>query len=190
MKFTPHLNRALQFGAQAHMEQKRKGTPIPYFTHPTAVAIIVSEITDDEDIIIAGLLHDVIEDSRDPEFGGQQIREIFGERVFEIVLGCTQRDVRNRDWKIRKVSYLDNLYTAPRESMLVVAADKIHNLHSIIEDYKVMGEKVFKKFSAEKDDTLWFYGEVLERLIKRLGADHVLVINMTEKLTTLKELVL
>lgn len=186
MNFTSRLNKALQFAARAHSKQKRKGTAIPYFTHPVAVALIVSEVTEDEDVIISALLHDVIEDSRNPDFEEVQISNIFGERVLEIVMGCTQREQKNRDWKIRKVSYLDNLYTAPLESLNVVAADKIHNLLSIIEDYERMGDKVFSKFSAKKDETMWFYREVLERLQKRLPLNNLLLKKFEEKLTDLE----
>lgn len=186
MKFTSRINKALHIAAKAHAFQKRKGTSIPYFTHPVAVAFIVSEATDDEDVIIASLLHDVIEDSRNPEKSENEIIHLFGDRVREIVLGCTQRELKNRDWKIRKVSYLDNLNTAPLESMLVVAGDKIHNLLSIIEDYEVMGEDVFKKFNAKKEDTMWFYDEVLSRIKRRLGEEHPLILQFEEKLSLLK----
>lgn len=186
MKFTPRLNQALQFSAQAHASQKRRGTAVPYFTHPLAVALIVSEVSDEEDVFIAALLHDVLEDSKDPSFGEAQISEKFGERVLEIVLGCTQREIENYDWKIRKVSYLDNLYTAPIESLLVVAADKIHNLLSIIDDHEVIGESVFKKFNATKDDTMWFYREVLTRLKKRLESNNPLIQRFEEALISLE----
>lgn len=186
MKFTPRLNKALQFSAYSHAEQRRKGTSIPYFTHPLAVAIIVSEVTSEEDVIIAALLHDVIEDSRDPSTAEIKIAEVFGERVLEIVMGCTQREIENRDWKIRKVSYLDNLYTAPIESLLIVAADKIHNLFSIVEDFEVMGEEVFNKFNATKEETMWFYREVFERITRRLDNDNVLVKKYEEILSDLE----
>lgn len=187
MNFTPRLNQALQFGAEAHAAQKRKGTSIPYFTHPVAVALIVSQVTSDEDIIIAAILHDVVEDSRDPNFSEEKIQNIFGDRVLEIVLGCTQRETENRDWKIRKVSYLDNLYAAPVESLLVVAADKIHNLLSIHNDYDLMKDRVFRKFSATKEDTMWFYREVFERIKKRMDADNPLLLKFEHLLVSLEE---
>lgn len=187
MNFTLRLNKALQFGAEAHANQKRKGSTIPYFTHPIAVALIVSEVTDDEDVIIAALLHDVIEDTKDARFSEVEISKEFGERVLEIVFGCTQLELENKDWKIRKVTYLDNLYVAPIESLLVVAADKIHNLFSTIEDFEVMGEKVFDKFSAPKDEVLWFYEEVLNRVQKRLGEDNLMVLKLKRTLDSLKE---
>lgn len=190
MIFTPRLNQALQFSASAHAPQKRTGTTIPYFTHPVAVAFILATVTDDEDVLVAALLHDVVEDCPDPNFGAGKIREVFGERVFGFVLGCTERELRSADWKTRKVSYVENLDTAPEESLLIVAADKIHNLLSILEDHKKLGEKVFDKFNASKAETMWFYRETFERLKKRLEPNNVLLERYREKLEDLEGKVL
>lgn len=190
MIFTPRLNQALQFSARAHAPQKRTGTTIPYFTHPVAVALILSTTTSDEDVLVAALLHDVVEDCPDPDFGAGKIKEVFGERVFSFVLGCTERELRNVDWKVRKDSYVENLDSAPEESLLIVAADKIHNLLSILEDHKNLGEKVFDKFNASKAETMWFYRETFGRLEKRLEQDNALLERYLEKLEELEGKVL
>ena len=161
------FGRALAHAAEKHAGQKRKGTRIPYISHPLAVASLVLEFGGGEDEVIAALLHDVAEDC-----GGQEaldeIRQIFGMGVAAIVAGCTDTlENPKPEWRPRKEAYLAHLQAAHRSVRLVAAADKLHNARSIVRDYRREGEDVWKRFSAPKEDVLWYYGAVTRALEAR-----------------------
>ncbi len=159
--------RALAHAAEKHAGQNRKGTRIPYISHPLAVASLVLEFGGGEDEVIAALLHDVAEDC-----GGQEaldeIRQKFGMGVAAIVEGCTDTlESPKPEWRPRKEAYLAHLQAAHRSVRLVAAADKLHNARSILRDYRSEGENVWKRFSAPKEDVLWYYGAVTRALEAR-----------------------
>jgi len=167
MKITPTLHQAIIFAAKAHdfssegVRHYRKGTTTPYISHPFSVASIIAEYTDDEDVIIAGLFHDIIEDIEIDGFGEKEIRDQFGDKVFELVMHCTQQIQDSGDnWKERKLAYLDHLTNTPSDALIIITADKIHNLMSILEDFKTVGYEIFDRFNTGKEETLWFYQEV------------------------------
>ncbi len=159
--------KALAYAAEKHAGQKRKGTRIPYISHPMAVASLVLEYGGSEDEVIAALLHDVAEDC-----GGQEaldeIRLRFGMGVAAIVEGCSDTlETPKPKWKPRKETYIDNLREAHRSVRIVAAADKLHNARSILRDFRSEGEDVWKRFSAPKEDVLWYYGAVTRALEAR-----------------------
>ncbi|HZF73905.1 MAG TPA: HD domain-containing protein, partial [Gemmatimonadaceae bacterium] len=138
------INHALAFAAKHHDRQVRKGTKLPYLTHPANVAIILSRYGRDNDTVVAGILHDVIEDCvRDgytSEMFEQRIGDKFGAKVLETVLAVTYR--RHDDDGVelsgdeRRADYLERLAGANDEARWVCAADKIHNASSIISDLR------------------------------------------------------
>ena len=135
----------------------RKQTAIPYLSHLIAVSSLVLEAGGDEDMAIAGLLHDVVEDC-----GGmprlREVRKEFGARVAKIVEGCTDSYVEPKpDWLQRKEEYLRHLKHADADTRLVSASDKLHNVRTILTDYRQDGESVWKRFSGKKEGTLWYY---------------------------------
>jgi GTP pyrophosphokinase len=153
----PRYVEAFAYAARLHARQIRKGSGIPYLTHLMSVSALVLEDGGDEDEAIAGLLHDAVEDQ-----GGQptleDIRARFGEKVARIVDGCTDADVIPKPpWRQRKERYIAHLAEAAADVRRVSAADKLHNARSILADYRVHGEAVFDRFTAGKDDTLWYY---------------------------------
>jgi (p)ppGpp synthase/HD superfamily hydrolase len=159
--------KALAYAAEKHAGQKRKGSRIPYISHPLAVASLVLEYGGGEDEVIAALLHDVAEDC-----GGQEaldeIRQKFGMGVAAIVEGCSDTlESPKPKWRPRKEAYVEQLQTAHRSVRLVAAADKLHNARSILRDYRSEGENVWKRFSAPKEDVLWYYGAVTRALEAR-----------------------
>ena len=161
------LGKALAYAAERHTGQKRKGTRIPYISHPLAVASLVLEHGGGEDEVIAALLHDVAEDH-----GGQaaldEIREKFGMGVAAIVLGCTDTlESPKPKWRPRKEAYVENLRGAHRSVRLVAAADKLHNARSILRYQRSLGEQVWARFTASKEDVLWYYGAVTGALAAR-----------------------
>ncbi len=159
--------KALAYAAEKHAGQKRKGSRIPYISHPMAVASLVLEYGGSEDEVIAALLHDVAEDC-----GGQEaldeIRQKFGMGVAAIVEGCSDTlETPKPKWLQRKQTHIDNLREAHRSVRIVAAADKLHNARSILRDYRTDGENVWKRFSAPKEDVLWYYGAVTRALEAR-----------------------
>jgi (p)ppGpp synthase/HD superfamily hydrolase len=156
--------KAVCLAAEAHQGQFRKSTDIPYITHPVAVAGLVAKYGGDEDQQIAGLLHDVLEDAG-PEFRPRVAA--FGPRALVIVEACTDgvpdsSTGLKAPWKERKESYLEHLRAESDDALLVSACDKLHNLEAILLDLTEMGHEVFDRFSAEREQVLWYYRSLLE----------------------------
>ncbi|MFH1657217.1 MAG: HD domain-containing protein [bacterium] len=177
MKLTAKIQKAINFAAEKHLGQKRKGIELPYIVHPYSVAMILSDYTDDEEVIVAGLLHDVLEDVKN--YSKADMARDFGERVTQIVQEVSEdRDPNvpadaKATWIQRKDKYLINLKNDSQEALLVCAADKIHNLHSIIDAYAIMGEKLWDSFNAPKEEKIQYYGKILDVLKTRLKSDIV-----------------
>jgi len=159
---TPRFTEAISLAARAHEGQVRKGTPIPYITHPVAVAGLVALFGGDEDQQIAALLHDVLEDGG-PQYASE-IQERFGARVLSIVEGCTDGTPdatgAKAPWAERKEAYLKHLADAPADTLLVSGCDKLSNARAILDDLITVGPIVFERFTARRDGTLWYYSEL------------------------------
>lgn len=158
--------RALVYAHQLHRAQKRRGTEIPYITHLLSVSSLVLEHGGDEDEAIAALLHDGPEDQ-----GGlatlAEIRERFGDRVAEIVAGCTDSyEDPKPPWRPRKEAYLAHLQDAPPSARLVASADKLHNARSVLADHRVIGDAIWDRFNAPREGTLWYYRSLVCTLRK------------------------
>ncbi len=164
MALSTRFQEALTFAAQLHAGQTRKGTDIPYISHLLGVTSIVLEHGADEDEAIAALLHDAVEDA-----GGvdtlEKIRVRFGETVAEIVAGCTDAWTDPKPpWRARKEAYIAHLRTASPSELLVSTADKLHNARTILKDYRVLGEGIWKRFNGGKTGTLWYYRSLVQVL--------------------------
>ena len=176
--FTPKLAEAFAYAVELHGTQVRKRAEdeveqpaIPYMAHLMAVAALVLEHGGDEGEAIAALLHDGPEDQ-----GGQKtldrIRSEFGDDVAEIVAGCSDTLVedpsKKPEWKARKKAYLRHLSETESESVFLIStADKVHNLHSILADYRRIGEELWARFTGKREGTLWYYRELLKVYRKR-----------------------
>lgn len=161
------LAEAFAFAAGVHREQVRKSTTIPYVSHLMSVCALVLEHGGDEDQALAGLLHDAIED------GGAEyepvIRKLFGNRVANIVRACTDADVTPKPpWRERKEAYIRHLQDEGQDALLVSACDKLHNARAIVADMRTIGPRVFDRFNAGRDGTLWYYGALAEVFRERL----------------------
>jgi (p)ppGpp synthase/HD superfamily hydrolase len=161
------FERALVFATQKHAGQHRKGSTVPYVAHLLGVASLVLEAGGDEDLAIAGLLHDVVEDC-----GGapmlKEIRRRFGKRVAHVVDGCTDSDVESKPpWLERKKAYIAHLRTADPDTRLVSAADKLYNVRSIVGAHREVGEKVWERFRGKRDGTLWYYRALLDEFKRK-----------------------
>jgi len=156
-KLTPQFEDALVYAARIHALQKRKGTTIPYISHLLAVTALVLESGGDADEAIAALLHDAAEDQ-----GGrarlEDIRRRFGDRVAEIVAGCTDTfDEPRPPWLERKMAYIRHIPEASQAVRRVALADKLHNVRCILTDFRAIGNKVFERFNADKRSELDYY---------------------------------
>lgn len=169
---TPRLRLALDYAAELHADQFRKGTDIPYLSHLLAVASFAMEYGGNEDEVIAALLHDAIEDQ-----GGEptrvEIENRFGPVVAAIVKGCSDTDEMPKPpWQSRKELYLSNLRHHDASTRFVSACDKLHNARSILSDYHRIGDTVFDRFTGGKNGTLWYYRSLVE-VYKELGPRHI-----------------
>jgi (p)ppGpp synthase/HD superfamily hydrolase len=167
---TDRFAAAMTYAHQVHHGQRRKGTGIPYMAHILGVAALALEYGADEEEAIAALLHDAAEDG-----GGEarlaEIRARFGDIVGDIVLGCSDSLVEDPEdklpWRERKENYLAHLEHASASVCLVSAADKLHNVRSIIRDYHEHGDAIWDRFQGRRDGTLWYYETVADMLIRR-----------------------
>jgi (p)ppGpp synthase/HD superfamily hydrolase len=172
--YSDRINHALAFAAKHHDRQVRKGTHLPYVTHPANVALILTRYGRDEETVMAGILHDVIEDCvRDGwtrEMLEDRITEKFGEAVLDAVLGVTQRKYDEEgnefDADERKADYLHRLATASDRGRWVCAADKVHNGNSILADLRrtMDPDTVWGRFAVGREGTIRWYRSVYERL--------------------------
>jgi len=182
----PRLLRAFKFAAEKHKGQFRKASTIPYIAHLMGVASLVLEAGGDEDLAIAALLHDVVEDCG----GGPMLkkgRRGFGVRVAKIVDGCTDADTDPKPpWRERKEKYIRHLKTADADTRLVSAADKLNNVRSILSDYRALGESVWSRFNGGREGTLWYYRTLLDIFLRhprnRITVELELAVNELESL--------
>ena len=178
--YSDAINHALAFAAKHHDRQVRKGTKLPYLTHPANVAIILTRYGRDNTVVVAGILHDVIEDCvRDGytrEMLEQRIGDKFGEKVLETVLAVTYRRQDDDGVELsgdeRRTDYIERLAQANDDARWVCAADKVHTASSIISDLRrtVDPDSVWRRFGGGKAATTRWYRQVYERLAK-LGFD-------------------
>lgn len=169
---TPLLQQAMILATTLHWNQRRKADRYPYIIHPYSVMYIVSRYSSDESILCAALLHDVLEDVPEDLYSFKQMHSQFGERVAELVLSVSEdkkagmtKEEEIKTWQQRKSSYLTKLKNATDEgTFIIAAADKIHNIQSMMDVYPAYGEELWQAFSAPKEKTLWFYDEVIRVL--------------------------
>lgn len=153
---------ALQLAWQVHGTQLRKQTRIPYMAHVMSVGALAMENGADEDVAIAALLHDAVEDSHDGAATEQDIRRRFGPRVADIVLTCSDAigrpDGHKADWRERKQTYLTHLRDADDDALLVSLCDKLHNVRSVLNDLGEVGTALWQRFTVkDPEQQLWYY---------------------------------
>jgi GTP pyrophosphokinase len=153
---------ALAYATQVHAGQSRKGTSVPYVSHVLGVCALVLEDGGGEDEAIAALLHDAVEDGGGPPVLAE-IRRRFGDRVADIVRACSDTDETPKPpWKARKARYIAQLRAAGPGARRVSCADKLHNARSILRDYRLVGERLWDRFSAPPEEQLWYYRALVD----------------------------
>lgn len=184
------FSEALTYATRLHSKQIRKGSGVPYIAHLLGVASIALEYGANEEEAIAALLHDAIEDQ-----GGdatrQEIRRRFGDTVTAIVDGCTDSEtIPKPPWKERKEAYIAHISNASPSVLLVSCADKLYNARSILQDYRIVGEEIWQRFTGGKIGTLWYYQSLVEAFrqvkITPLVAELERVVVELEQLTAMQ----
>lgn len=181
LTITSKINKAIILSAQLHADKYRKGVEdkqVPYIVHPFSVALIVSRYTNDEDKIVAALLHDILEDVKKDEYDDEDFIRDFGQKIYHIVKEDSEdkdasitKAVQLKTWKERKAITIKELSRHCRESLIICCADKIHNLQSLIAGLKNYGSGYYRNFNApepKRDQYLWYFGGILKVMKKRL----------------------
>ncbi len=159
------IQRALAFAARKHTST-RKGSDIPYITHPAQVAIILARHGYEDHVLAAAILHDVLEDT---DSSPGEVRGLFGEKVLQLVQELTEPQFKPKEetWERRKAAKLEQLLGASPEALAICAADRLHNVCSTLHDIEVHGPVAWEKFRRRPKKLLEFEQAVLDILRKR-----------------------
>ncbi len=167
--YTYRIEQAIRAAAVLHYEQKRKGSmPYPYITHLLSVAFILQDYIDDEETIIAALLHDTLEDT---DYTEKELESDFGPIVCELVKTVTEPKELNGKkltWIEKKQAYADQLKKGPKEAVFIAAVDKIHNFRSMVEEYYDKHELFLQDFGNQLDDRIEMYQIIANVINKRI----------------------
>ena len=153
------LNEAIIFATERHSEQVRKGSELPYILHPLEVLQILYSMRAETDIMIAGILHDTVEDT---DTTLDEIRQRFGDRVAELV--SSNSEDKSKSWYERKKHTIEFLEKADKSVKMMILADKLSNLRSIALDYKNIGDELWRRFNAPKEKQAWYYSGIQDSL--------------------------
>ncbi|SCP95239.1 HD domain-containing protein [Anaerobium acetethylicum] len=160
MKDNLDLSRAISFASNAHFRQFRKGTDTPYIVHPFETAMILQKADCGTELVIAGLLHDTVEDT---DVGLEIIKDEFGDKVAGLVAACSEN--KELSWEERKQHTIEFIKDrADYDEMLLMCADKLANLRSISIDYRKHAENLWSRFNRGKKEQKWYYGSLVRVL--------------------------
>jgi len=172
--YSDRINHAFAFAAKHHDQQVRKGTRLPYLTHPANVAIILTRYGRDEETVVAGILHDVIEGCVREGWSQEKLEERigskFGNSVLSTTLSVAERRLDDDGVELshdeRKADYLSRLSLASEDALWVCSAHNLHNIGSILSDVRrtAFPETVWGRFAAGKNGTVQVYGDIATRL--------------------------
>lgn len=161
--FSSLVERAIRVAARCHRDQNRKSSDLPYISHPASVALILLRAGFDDDCILAAaLLHDVVEDTA---YTQEQIAEEFPAKVSEIVADLTEHKTdangKKIDWETRKTDHIAHITSMSVESRAVILADKLHNLASMLYDLE-NGDELWERFNASPQQLVWYHTSVID----------------------------
>ncbi len=165
------LGKAIKFAVDAHGDTPRKGKTRLYILHPLEVMTIVASLTEDENVLAAAVLHDVVEDAGVTE---AEIRSAFGKDVAALVKAESENKMRDfppeASWKARKQATIDHLAGLEKDALLICLGDKLANIREMSRDYKAIGDELWARFNQkDKKAHEWYYGSVFQILAKALG---------------------
>ncbi|MDC3417045.1 HD domain-containing protein [Aquibacillus salsiterrae] len=155
-----NLMNAIEYAAKKHEGQRRKVDGTPYISHPYRVGMLLMQDGYKEELVIAGILHDVVEDTSGTI---EEIKSLFGDEVAELVFYASEPD-KSLSWEDRKQHTIETMKTAPLEAKIVVCADKVDNLTSILNSEKELGNKVWGYFTKDKASQQWYYTSMYQSL--------------------------
>ena len=164
------LRQALDFATRVHATQRRKGADTPYVAHLLSVCALVIEDDGSEDEAIAALLHDAAEDQ-----GGESMLDLidteFGPDVRRIVAACSDTfETPKPPWRARKEDYIAAIADKRDDELRVSLADKLHNARAILFDHRQVGERLWTRFGADRDEVVWYYRALADAFtVCRLG---------------------
>lgn len=154
------IYKAIQMALKAHEHQLRKLDNQVYVAHPLEVGIILAKHNLPDEVIIAGILHDTVEDT---SLTLEQIESEFGAKVAAYVKFCSELN-KGDTWKKRKLDYMDQLERAPIDVLYIVCVDKLTNIQSILRNFEVYGSAIWQKFNAGYEEQKWYYEAILGKL--------------------------
>lgn len=192
IKYSNNIQKAIDLASQLHADQKRVLTGVPYVSHLFGVAVILNQYTDDEDVVIAGLLHDVLEDVSPSIYNENDLLRDFNSRILTIVEDVSEKQFDNLtkqkvSWEKRKTDYLNHLATKSMpESVLVSMADKYNNWNSILNMLKIKGKLIWLYFNSDQVKQIWFMESYLQVLINLGYRNHPLFLELDELIKQIK----
>ena len=154
------FDKAIKFAVDKHAGQTRKGTNIPYITHPLETMTILNSMRADTNLLIAGLLHDTLEDTNTT---ADELANNFNKEVAELVASHTED--KTKSWKERKTNGVKELEQASKRFKMLVMADKVSNLRNIYLDYIQFGDELWNRFNAPKSKQAWYYSKIIDALV-------------------------
>ena len=162
---TSLLDRAITFAVKAHQGMERKGKGFPYVVHPMEAVCIVATMTNDQELLAAAALHDVIEDT---DTTADDLKKEFGERVAMLVEAESDDKTggsKAETWHQRKQDTLDRLRNADLDIKIVALGDKLSNMRAIAHDYAVLGDELWNRFTVKDPaEHAWRYHALAEAL--------------------------
>ena len=166
---TDKIEYAIYYATKAHKNQRRKIEDVDMIFHPFTVGMLLQRNGCDENIVAAGILHDVVEDT---EHSFEDIEKEFGKRVMEYVYDASEPD-KSLEWEERKEHTIEHIKNAPLGSKLIVACDKISNLEDLEDCIELYGEeKAWSALKRKKDKQKWYYTSVYESCIEGVDKEH------------------
>src|SRR5689334_9865502 len=194
--YSDRINHALAFAAKHHDQQVRKGTRLPYLTHPANVAIILTKYQQDDATVVAGILHDVIEDCVREAYSREMLEQRIGDKfsgdVLSTVLAVTHRRVDDDGIEFssdeRRDDYLQRFEHAGESARWVCAADKLHNASTILADLRrtIDPSSVWSRFNGGREATVRWYRRVFDRL-RQIGFRGEIMLELENVVTQLEE---
>ncbi|GIO24540.1 HD domain-containing protein [Oceanobacillus sp. J11TS1] len=159
---------AKAFATKAHEGQVRKNSNEPYITHPIRVAERLEKAGYSDDLISAGYLHDVVEDT---SVSLKDIEQQFGKEVADLVASHTED--KSKSWWERKTATVNHLQNAPKEVKYLIIADKLDNLLELEKEHKKFGDRIWKNFNAGYDQQKWYNQSIAEKMYSHLSPDEI-----------------
>ncbi|GAA0604322.1 HD domain-containing protein [Virgibacillus siamensis] len=160
--------KAKVFAEKAHAGQKRKSSNVPYISHPIRVADRLEKVGASDELVCAGYLHDVVEDT---PYEMEDIEAKFGPRVTHLVAAHTED--KSKSWQERKQHTIDTVKYAEKEVKYLIVADKLDNLLSMEQEYQRQGDALWNKFNAGFDKQKWYNESVAANMTVGLDDDEV-----------------